>query len=176
MLKVFTLYMNHQQLHRWQEKVFDFSVYTSYFLIVISSLGFSATAPKYLETIDYYVRIYICLFLMWRFNPLKQTYEFTDLDRKIAFSAGDKAPKQVADLINKIKEQGLNMKKPIKFKVDSNESIEHQYGDTECGVYSIFFIIHMLEDTMTEHYLKTHILKDEYMQKFRHIYFNDPLI
>ena len=25
---------------------------------------------------------------MWRFNPLKQTYEFTDLDRKIAFSAG----------------------------------------------------------------------------------------
>ena len=88
MLKVFTLYMNHQQLHRWQEKVFDFSVYTSYFLIVISSLGFSATAPKYLETIDYYVRIYICLFLMWRFNPLKQTYEFTDLDRKIAFSAG----------------------------------------------------------------------------------------
>jgi hypothetical protein len=42
-------------------------------------------------------------------------------------------------------------------------------------IYSIFFIVHMLEDKMTEHYLKTHILKDEYMEKFRHIYFNDSL-
>jgi hypothetical protein len=25
---------------------------------------------------------------MWRFNPLRGHYEFTDLDRKIAFSAG----------------------------------------------------------------------------------------
>jgi hypothetical protein len=25
---------------------------------------------------------------MWRFNPLRENYEFTDLDRKIAFSAG----------------------------------------------------------------------------------------
>ena len=25
---------------------------------------------------------------MWRFNPLRSEYEFTDLDRKIAFSAG----------------------------------------------------------------------------------------
>jgi hypothetical protein len=25
---------------------------------------------------------------MWRFNPLRTHYEFTDLDRKIAFSAG----------------------------------------------------------------------------------------
>ena len=38
--------------------------------------------------ISYYVRIYICLFLIWRFNPLREHYEFTDLDRKIAFSAG----------------------------------------------------------------------------------------
>ena len=52
---------------------------------------------------------------------------------------------------------------------------EHQYGDSQCGVYSIFFIVHMLEDKITEHYLKTHILKDEYMNKFRKIYFNDTL-
>jgi hypothetical protein len=25
---------------------------------------------------------------MWRFNPLREKYEFTELDRKIAFSAG----------------------------------------------------------------------------------------
>ena len=42
----------------------------------------------YLDTMDYYIRIYICLFLMWRFNPLREKPEFTELDRKIAFSAG----------------------------------------------------------------------------------------
>jgi hypothetical protein len=90
-------------------------------------------------------------------------------------STGDPPPKEVKDLIKKITDQGHTLKKPINFKFDSNEGVEHQYGNTECGIYSIFFIIHMLEDRFTEHYLKTHILKDEYMEKFRHIYFNDSL-
>jgi hypothetical protein len=33
----------------------------------------------------------------------------------------------------------------------------------------------VLKDKITNHYLKTHILKDEYMQKFRKIFFNDEL-
>lgn len=80
--------MNKAQLNSFQERLFDIFIYTSYFLIIVSSLGLSETAPKYLNSLDYYVRIYICLFLMWRFNPLRGHYEFTDLDRKIAFSAG----------------------------------------------------------------------------------------
>ena len=103
---------------------------------------------------------------------------FINIKKKTIFffdSTGDTAPKEVKELIDKIIEQGNNLPKPIKFKVDSNEGIEHQYGNTECGMYSIFFIVHMLEDKMTEHYLKTHILKDAYMEKFRHIYFNDSL-
>lgn len=75
-------------LHKYQERIFDFIIYTSYFLIIVSALGLSESAPKYLNDLDYYVRIYICLFLMWRFNPFRTHYEFTDLDRKIAFSAG----------------------------------------------------------------------------------------
>ena len=77
-----------KQLHKWQEKIFDLIIYSSYILIIISSLGLSETAPKYLQSLDYYIRVYICLFLIWRFNPLRSSYEFTDLDRKIAFSAG----------------------------------------------------------------------------------------
>jgi len=103
---------------------------------------------------------------------------FINIKKKTIFffdSTGDPAPKEVNELINKIIEQGHNLHKPINFKVDSNKGIEHQYGNTECGVYSIFFIVHMLEDKMTEHYLKTHILKDEYIEKFRNIYFNDSL-
>jgi len=71
-----------------QEKLFDMFIIISWILIIISALGFSQDASKFLEDLDYYVRIYICLFLIWRFNPFKTHYEFTDLDRKIAFSAG----------------------------------------------------------------------------------------
>jgi len=98
--------------------------------------------------------------------------------KKIFFfdSTGDKAPKEVTAFINKIKKQGLSLKPKINFVSDSNEGVEHQYGNTECGIYSLFFIVHMLEDKTTEHYLKTHILKDEYIEKFRHVYFNDSLL
>lgn len=97
--------------------------------------------------------------------------------KKIFFfdSTGDKPVKEIMVLVDRIKEQGLNMSPKINFHFDSNEGIEHQYGNTECGIYSLYFIVHMLEDKMTEHYLKTHILKDEYMQKFRKIYYNDSL-
>jgi hypothetical protein len=103
---------------------------------------------------------------------------FINIKKKTIFffdSTGDKPVTQIKTLIDRIKEQGLNLRQKIVFKVDSNEGIEHQYGNTECGIYSLYFIVHMLEDKITEHYLKTHILKDAYMNKFRHIYFNDSL-
>jgi hypothetical protein len=77
-----------KHINKIQERLFDIIIYTSYFLIILSSFGLSETAPKYLQSLHYYIRIYICLFLIWRFNPLRSSYEFTDLDRKIAFSAG----------------------------------------------------------------------------------------
>ncbi len=80
--------MKSTTLHKYQERLFNLFIYTSYFLIIVSALGLSETAPKYLANLDYFIRVYICLFLMWRFNPLRTHYEFTDLDRKIAFSAG----------------------------------------------------------------------------------------
>ena len=80
--------MKSTTLHKYQERIFDLIIYATYILIIISALGISESAPKYLTDLDYYVRVYICLFLMWRFNPFRTHYEFTDLDRKIAFSAG----------------------------------------------------------------------------------------
>lgn len=77
-----------KQIHKWQERLFDIVIYLSYILIIISALGLSESPPKYLQSLDYYVRVYICIFLIWRFNPLRSHYEFTELDRKIAFSAG----------------------------------------------------------------------------------------
>lgn len=80
--------MNKNTLHNWQEYIYDIVVNISYILLIISSFGISSIAPKYLAYLDYYIRVYICLFLMWRFHPFKSHYEFTELDRKISFSAG----------------------------------------------------------------------------------------
>ena len=88
-------------------------------------------------------------------------------------SAGNKVPKQVMKFVNNIIKQGEKLNKHFTF--DQNHPIEHQYGDTECGIYSLFFIIHMLEDKITSHYLKTHILKDDYMEQFRKVFFNGDL-
>ena len=89
-------------------------------------------------------------------------------------SAGEKIPNQIMTLVDKIKSQGKQIGKTFTF--DQNHPVEHQYGNTECGIYSLFFIVHMLEDKFTTHYLKTHILKDKYMEKFRKVYFNtEPL-
>lgn len=90
-------------------------------------------------------------------------------------SVGNEIPEQILKFVNTVIEQGRQLQPPIYFQFDQNYPVEHQYKNTECGIYSLFFIVHMLEDKITGNYLKTHILKDEYMQKFRKIYFNDEL-
>lgn len=103
---------------------------------------------------------------------------FVDVKKqKISFfdSVGSKIPPKIMVLVKRIQEQGHQMTPPITMEFDQNYPTEHQYGTTECGVYSIFFIVHMLEDKITEKYLKTRILDDKYMQKFRKVYFNDSL-
>jgi hypothetical protein len=103
---------------------------------------------------------------------------FINIKKKQIFyfdSVGQKAPPEIMVLVNRIIMQGKQMNPKILFKFDENYPVEHQYGNSQCGIYSIFFIVHMLEDKITEHYLKTHILKDEYMAKFRKIYFNESL-
>jgi len=103
---------------------------------------------------------------------------FINIKKKHIFffdSTGESQSIEITNFIDRIVKQGKNLNPKITFNIDSNIGVEHQYGDTECGIYSLFFIVHMLEDKMTEHYLKTHILKDEYMSKFRNIYFNESL-
>ena len=103
---------------------------------------------------------------------------FINIKKKEIFffdSVGNKAPKQIIKFVNLVKRQGSKLKNPIYFNFDQNYPVEHQYKNTECGIYSIFFIVHMLEDKIASNYLKTHILKDEYMHNFRKIYFNEEL-
>lgn len=79
-----SLYKN---LYKFQDFWFNIFIITTYSLYILFAVGVVKSAPQYLETLDYYVKIYISLFLLWRFNPFRKI-QFTELDRKISFSAG----------------------------------------------------------------------------------------
>ena len=70
-----------------QYKLFTLFLILFYAFAIVSALGLYPNAHTYVETMDYYMRIYICLFLIWRFNPLSK-HRFDELDKKIVFIAG----------------------------------------------------------------------------------------
>lgn len=87
-------------------------------------------------------------------------------------SANGNIPTQIAQFIKTVKQQGLD--NGIQFKFLRNHK-QHQRGNTECGVYSIHFIIEMLNnaDRAIELFLNGYI-PDNKIEKYRKIYFNTP--
>jgi hypothetical protein len=104
---------------------------------------------------------------------------FIDVRAKIIFffdSTSDAPQVRIKKFIKMVKDQGTET--GIDFKVYIND-VPHQKNDTECGVYSLFMIIHMLTGKMTVHDFldSSKKLSDKYMQRFRRKFFNvdDPV-
>lgn len=76
-----------RDIHRLQNQAYDIVMYITWILYIVIALGLSANAPQYLEQLHSFIKIYISLFLIYRFNPFRRV-KFTELDGKIAFSAG----------------------------------------------------------------------------------------
>lgn len=110
---------------------------------------------------------------------------FIDLEEQLIFymdSAGDTIPPEVNTLVIRIMKQGLEMERPLLFTFHENAPFEHQRGNNECGMYSLYFIITMLtgksgrrkfktvDDKIT--YFKTERIPDTYVFKHRKKYFN----
>ena len=103
---------------------------------------------------------------------------FINIKKKTIFyfdSAGEKIPKRIDNFVKMVQHQGKSTTPKIIFEFDQNYPVEHQYGQTECGIYALYFIVHMLEDKLNGEYFKTHVLLDEYIENFRKIYFNEEL-
>uniref|UniRef100_A0A6C0I7J8 Uncharacterized protein n=1 Tax=viral metagenome TaxID=1070528 RepID=A0A6C0I7J8_9ZZZZ len=81
------MFFKNIDLHKFQSSAFQFVLYFTWFLYFVIAFGLSANAPQYLTDMQYYVKIYVSLFLILRFNPFRRI-NFTELDGKIAFSAG----------------------------------------------------------------------------------------
>lgn len=70
----------------------NFLTYFSYIIkisLVLYIIGASSAKSIYLIKINFFVKIFLGLFLVYRFSSRREhTIKFTDLDRKIAYSAG----------------------------------------------------------------------------------------
>jgi hypothetical protein len=111
---------------------------------------------------------------------------FIDLEDKFIFyfdSNGDKIPKQIDVLVKRIIKQGSQLEEPINFIFHENYPLEHQKENTECGMYSIFFIIAMLTNKAGPKkfsnfkqkidFFKKKSIPDKYVFNYRNKYFND---
>ena len=85
-------------------------------------------------------------------------------------SYGEKIPRQINKFANKVKKQSLKIGNKKEYKLIENKR-RHQFSESECGMYSLYFIIQMLKGYPFSKFLKKRI-KDKYMIKLRKIYFN----
>lgn len=70
-----------------QSIAFKYMYYMIYGLYIAIALGLSVKAPQYLDWLLSLSKLYVSLFLIWRFNPFRRV-TFTKLDATVAFSAG----------------------------------------------------------------------------------------
>ena len=99
-------------------------------------------------------------------------------NRTITFfdSAAKEMPREILVFVNRIIQQGLRLRPSLRLSLSPPIKTQHQLQNTECGMYSLFFIINMLEDNIDSYFLNNHIIRDNDVHKFRQIYFNTPTI
>lgn len=72
----------------FQADVFNIFILISYAMYFLLLIGVVSRAPTYLNTLDFFAKLYVCAFLIYRFNPMRKRVTCNFLDRKVAFTAG----------------------------------------------------------------------------------------
>jgi len=68
--------------------VVNYIAFLLYFIVLfVAIFGYPSRAPEYLDRVDFYLRMYIGIFLLWRFSASGLVH-CTHLDKQMAFSAG----------------------------------------------------------------------------------------
>lgn len=99
---------------------------------------------------------------------------FIDIKNNIIYffdSNGDPCPKEIIKLVERIKEQASQLNINMYFK--ENHPMEHQEGDTECGVYTIYFITELLKGNKRYDFFNKYKIDDDHVHIYRKIYFNE---
>lgn len=101
------------------------------------------------------------------------TCMFIDLEKKYIFyfdSSGDSTPNEISLFIERIKKQCEELN--IHMKVHVNKT-QHQYTDGECGMYSLYTIIKLLENKHSVNYFLNHKISDKKINAHRRIFYNE---
>ena len=96
---------------------------------------------------------------------------YLDLKKKNVYyfdSYGTAPPNEVDVLIKRIQEQGTELGMDIKYAYNQTR---HQYQNSECGVYSMYFIIQLLEGKKTFNSINSNRIKDEFVNSKRKSYY-----
>jgi hypothetical protein len=75
------------ELTKFQNRAYNLIMGITWLLYFTIAIGLSTNAPQYLGVLQSFTKMYISLFLIYRFNPFRRV-KFTELDTKIAFGAG----------------------------------------------------------------------------------------
>jgi hypothetical protein len=98
---------------------------------------------------------------------------FINLPEKYIYffnSTGEEIPPQIQKLVDRIILQGKSMDIVLKFSQNAPKS--HQRGGSECGMYSLYFIINVLNGTVKPEFFNTETITDKNVEIFRKILFN----
>ena len=98
---------------------------------------------------------------------------YIDLRKHIIYyfdSYGDSIPRRIRKFATKVKEQGKAFGEKYTLIISKKR---HQYGESECGMYCLYFIIQMLLDKRFSNFQKKKI-PDKRMLTLRKKYFNSP--
>ena len=123
------------------------------------SIGLVFNTDKHNQPGQHWFSMYIDLVGKNRKNPSIYYFDSADAIHDI-----NDLPIQILDLIERVQKQ-VN----YEFDVLYNDK-QHQYGDTECGIYCLHFLVKMLEGIRFHDYVHGQ-LNDKQMEKFRKEFF-----
>ena len=100
---------------------------------------------------------------------------FIDIKKKEIYyfdSYGDGPPRRLSRFMNEVKRQSRALGTP--YKILKNKR-RHQFSESECGMYCLYFIIQLLKGTKTFDSLTKQRINDKKVKELRRIYFNQNI-
>ena len=95
-------------------------------------------------------------------------------------STGDEIHEDILRFAREVQQKSRALGPEYAFdeKTDQTHPLEHQYGDTECGMYVLYFIVTMLKNQQPDVYNTVfknskQKIPDKAMERLRHEYFNE---
>ena len=91
--KIKSIFLSHTFFsgNEWHENLYLIIYYLAWIFYILSLIGISTFGLKFFNEAQVYLRIYICIFLILKFNPYNRiwkTLKVTKFDINIAFHAG----------------------------------------------------------------------------------------